>query len=374
VAKRVFILGAGASAHAKAPLMKNFLDKSRDLYPLLKDQRLKNAATLVFKAISSLQQVHSKSELDLFNLESLFTTFEMASTINHLPPLEDAEIGSLVEALQTVIVFTLDDSMRFQASRDKGILPSKAYKNLATVIQRFREKNETVAIITFNYDVGIELALHHLGLEFYYYLNQRLKPGGPRIVVPDSIPLLKLHGSINWGTTGSGSKVELSECPISWLASPEYANHCMGMLVEPLPEGYSLNVGARFVDFFKRAGKTTVKETPVIVPPGMYKTEYQNSLASVWMAAAYELADAEYIYVAGYSLPATDFFFHNLYALGTVSPTILRRFSVIDTNPAIEPRFKSLLGPAARDRFQKPYLRGFEDAMHGTEMDPKFWE
>jgi hypothetical protein len=144
--------------------------------------------------------------------------------------------------------------------------------------------------------------------------------------------------------------------------------------IEPQSQTFSLHVGSRFFDYLRKNGHADVREAPVIVPPGMYKTEYQNSLARVWKVAARELADAEYIYVAGYSLPATDFFFHNLYALGTVSPTILRRFSVIDTNPAIESRFRSLLGPAARDRFQEPYLRGFEDAMQGTEMDQKFWE
>jgi hypothetical protein len=78
--------------------MDNFLDRARDLYPRLQDQRFIDAAQLVFKAISALQQVHSKSELNLFNLESLFTTFEMAATIGHLPDLfegRDLEIGRI---------------------------------------------------------------------------------------------------------------------------------------------------------------------------------------------------------------------------------------------------------------------------------------
>lgn len=80
MAKRVFILGAGSSVHGGAPLMNKFLDKAHDLYPRIRDQRWIDAADLVFKAISALQRVHSKSELNLFNLESLFTTFEMAAT------------------------------------------------------------------------------------------------------------------------------------------------------------------------------------------------------------------------------------------------------------------------------------------------------
>jgi hypothetical protein len=376
VAKRVFILGAGASLHAKAPLMKNFLDRARDLYPSLPKGRLKDAATLVFKAISSLQQVHSKSELDLFNLESLFTTFEMAATIRYLPPLDEAEIANLVEALQTVIVSTLDYSMRFEASPSEGILASRAYKDLATVIQRFQQGDESVAIITFNYDLGMELALRHLGIKFSYYLDLRQKLGDPWLSLAGTIPFLKLHGSINWGTTSSGPDAELMECPISWLADADYAIECLGRSGGPVPEGYSLDVGTRLVDFLKKkTGKTDIRDTPVIVPPGMYKAEYQNSLAFVWMAAAHELATAEYIYVLGYSLPLTDFFFHNLYALGTVSPTILRHFRVIDVDKEIESRFKKLLGPAARDRFRPPCLLGFENAMvEYSHKNLDFWE
>jgi hypothetical protein len=367
MAKRVFILGAGASVHAGTPLMNNFLDKARDLQPRLRDRRYIDAAKLVFKAISSLQQVHSKSELDLFNLESLFTTFEMAATIGQLADLEEHEIAKLVEALRTVIVFTLDYSMSFPVSRTEGFIASAAYRLLSDKIYNFLQAHSSVAIITFNYDVAVELALHYTGRQFSYCLDG----SQPQ---QDVIPLLKLHGSINWGATGSAPNAPIVECPIAWLDNAEYCQDCLMRSIEPHSQSFSLNVGSRFFDYLRRSGHNDVREAPVIVPPGMYKTEYQNSLARVWKAAAHELANAEYIYVAGYSLPATDFFFHNLYALGTVSPTILRRFSVIDTNPKIEGRFKSLLGPGARDRFQEPYLRGFEDAMQGTEMNPKFWE
>jgi hypothetical protein len=347
--------------------MNSFLDKARDLYPLIRDQRWIDAAQLVFKAISALQRVHSKSELNLFNLESLFTTFEMAATLGHLPDLTEDEISKLVESLQTVIVFTLDYSMRFPVSLTEGFIASAPYRRLVDLLHNFRQANSSVAIITFNYDVAVELALHYNHVEFSYCLDGSQQQR-------DVTPLLKLHGSINWGATDSAPNAPIVECPIAWLDNFEYCQSCLARSIEPHSQSFSLNVGSRFFNYLREGGHKDVREAPVIVPPGMYKTEYQNSLAHVWKAAARELADAEYIYVAGYSLPATDFFFHNLYALGTVSPTILRRFSVIDTNPKIEGRFKSLLAPGARDRFQEPYLRGFEDAMQGTEMNPKFWE
>jgi len=347
--------------------MSNFLDRARDLYPVIRDQRWIDAATLVFKAISALQRVHSKSELNLFNLESLFTTFEMAATLGHLPDLSEEEISKLVEALQTVIVFTLDYSMLFPVSPNEGFIASGPYRILSDKLHNFLQARSSVAIITFNYDVAVELALHYTGREFSYCLDGTQPSHGV-------VPLLKLHGSINWGATNSTANAPIIECPIAWLDNSEYCQSSLIRSRGSQSQNYSLQVGTRFFQYLRDKGYKETREAPVIVPPGMYKTEYQNSLALVWKAATRELADAEYIYVVGYSLPATDFFFHNLYALGTVSPTILRRFTVIDTSKEIETRFKSLLGPAARDRFREPYLFGFENAMQGMNIGPWFWE
>ena len=53
----------------------------------------------------------------------------------------------------------------------------------------------------------------------------------------------------------------------------------------------------------------------VIVPPGLFKNEYQASLGQVWQQATKELEEAEEIVAIGYSLPETDFFFRNLLLL-----------------------------------------------------------
>jgi hypothetical protein len=40
--------------------------------------------------------------------------------------------------------------------------------------------------------------------------------------------------------------------------------------------------------------------------------------------------EAQEIIVIGYSLPETDFFFRNLFALGTVGRKFIRRFAVVN--------------------------------------------
>lgn len=63
--------------------------------------------------------------------------------------------------------------------------------------------------------------------------------------------------------------------------------------------------------------------------------------------AAFEMAE-----LMGYSWPKTDQFFHQLFALGSIGTTILRRFRVLDPDPAVAVRFRDeLLGEQARACF-----------------------
>jgi hypothetical protein len=104
---------------------------------------------------------------------------------------------------------------------------------------------------------------------------------------------------------------------------------------------------------FDHCGKT-VEADPVIVPPTWNKTQHHADIAGVWRTAAAHLAEAENIFVIGYSLPPTDQFFRYLYALGTVGDVRLKRLWVFDpdTSGALEARFRELLGPTSTRRFE----------------------
>ena len=66
----VFILGAGASADAHVPMMKDFLEKAMLLEP--SHGPAAAAFKLVRKARSQLQLAQSKARLDIRNVESVF--------------------------------------------------------------------------------------------------------------------------------------------------------------------------------------------------------------------------------------------------------------------------------------------------------------
>jgi hypothetical protein len=79
-----------------------------------------------------------------------------------------------------------------------------------------------------------------------------------------------------------------------------------------------------------------------------------GSQRGVWARAAAELAEAENIFVIGYSLPPSDAFFRFVHALGTVGKKTLRRFWVFnpDNTRTVRGRSESLLGHGARARFE----------------------
>jgi hypothetical protein len=105
-------------------------------------------------------------------------------------------------------------------------------------------------------------------------------------------------------------------------------------------------------------------EEPILIPPTWNKTEYHRTLSIVWQKAAQVLSEAHNIFVIGYSMPESDTFFRQLYALGTVGSFPLQRFWVFnpDSSGLVMGRFQALMGSGALDRFQ-PYPLTFMDAI-----------
>ena len=339
MAKHVIILGAGASAQYGAPVMKNFLDEARKLIGTDKILKHADSFTRVFKAISRLQVAQSKAEFDLINLESIFTAFELAKTLNKFPGLDEGGIGQLVEDLKWVIVDTLQAKLLFPVNG----ATIEAHEGTREFIAAIRGRQQLygkldIAILTFNYDLVMDMAIKraHLGIDY----GLAKEPNQA-----ECLPLLKLHGSLNW-TTNAQSEV------VPWflgqyLKQLQFDNYAGIMRDTPLP------IADQFEHYQNAEGKPEkVDGLPVIVPPSWNKADSHRSISKVWSRAAEELTDASSIYVVGYSLPETDSFFRQLYALGTVGETLLERFWVFNPDASREQAFRSMLGQGARDRFE----------------------
>lgn len=337
MANVVFILGAGASKQAGGPLMSDFLDIADDLWKsnvVIGGQP--QYFSRVFAAIGALQAVHSKAQLDLGNIESVFNALEMARILRKFPGPESASVEEAIEALKYVITLTLEHRIRFPVV-SKQVAPPVPYPEFAQLIQYVindARPKRSVAVLTFNYDMAADYALFTHGLGPDYCLGSQ-KTGG--------IPLLKLHGSINWAVCGKCGGV------FPW----HLGNFFKGRFYPSRDDvrDVGLDIWSHFSEL-QHCG-TPVQPLPFLVPPTWNKTDHHETIQVVWERAAKELTDAENIFVVGYSLPETDGFFRTLYALGTAGGTPLKRFWVFDPDQsgAVQGRFRALIGPGAAARF-----------------------
>lgn len=337
----VFLLGAGASKHAGAPVMSDFLEQSKNL--LLRnviDEVDQSAFKTVFNIIGKLQSVHSKSKLDLHNIESIFTVFELGSVIGRLAGanLEEIEAGKI--ALQRLIVTTIERTMAFPLNDNAAIMPTNIYSDFIELIKKLRDDADPkhkVSIITFNYDLGVDVALARHGFTPDYQLtfdSQDINSG--------RIKFLKLHGSLNWVKSKDGD--------IKFMDINKYIS--TSTLTGYYNQKSCHIQMSKHLQFQIEGKKEEPNEiTPLIIPPSWNKSDYHKSVTKVWSAAAQVLSEADNLFIMGYSLPETDSFFKHLYALGTLGDNPFRHLGVFDPSQAVDDRFRNLLGPGAIQKY-----------------------
>ena len=267
--------------------MWNFLDEAERLRDSPEGKDFANEFNLVFKALSALNQTHSKATLDVINIESVFAAFEMGKLLGRLGTLTPDEINQLPNAMRRVIVRTLEHTIRIPVTpQGQGQAPGD-YSGLADLAKRLTQKQPEISkyfsVVTFNYDLCIDLALYYAGLRVKYCLDSESDP--------QEIPVFKLHGSLNWGRCSGCEKL------VAWPLS-QYLRTYSWQPFNETGRG-RLAMSAHFRDF-NHCDKASFESAPYVVPPTWNKSQYHAELESVWKAAAYELSTAENIIVCGH--------------------------------------------------------------------------
>lgn len=335
--------------------MAGFLDEAQEL---LDSNRVGSAEAdfvAALEAAGELSRTHSKARVANHNVESVFTALEMARTIGRFGDYTPAQIEDLGRAMRRLITVTVEQSLVVPCSAKGGVRPPKDYDRFAAVVSFLRQNAEprhSVAVITFNYDLALDITLQYKTTPIDYALHDEGSAG--------LLPLLKLHGSLNWGRCSCG---QVHAWPIAkFLSRYRGRPHSddgttrvtVGSLISECSEDYVELDGSKH--------RIRFDALPVIVPPTWNKGDYHGELASVWQRAAAELSDAENIFIMGYSFPDTDQFFEYLYALGTIGTKRLRRFWVFNPDEGRRTRFESLLGPGAVRAFRY-HATTFGDAL-----------
>ncbi len=139
------------------------------------------------------------------------------------------------------------------------------------------------------------------------------------------VPVLKLHGSVNWARRADSKQVEIFK---------------------------------RFDDVL------TAELVPELVPPTWKKT-FEDPVERVWDEAIKKLNTATRIVIIGFSMPPTDMHFKYLIAAGLQNNVSLREVIFVNPDPQneLESRARKIFREAyvdtARIRFSKNTLRNF---------------
>ncbi len=353
----VFILGAGASKQCGVPLMADFLDVAKNLLLTDKVNDKKEQFEKVFKAVGALQAAHSKAQLNLTNIESIFTALEMANLLQKLPGFNAEDISEVIASLKEVIVRTIELTMEFPV-RNSYIKAPKPYDKFADLIEHLRHDafpQQSSSIITFNYDIAIEVALLKVEMSPDYGIESSTNPN-------NSIPVYKLHGSLNWAIDKETNTIY--PLPIDQYISSISKIQSKGSIGK-------ISIGSQLKNYFSKHHNKEVREEPLIVPPTWDKGIYYELLSKIWSRAASHLGEAKSIFIIGYSLPETDMFFRLLYALGTIGPFPLEKIIVYnpDDSGEVDRRFRGMLGPGAVERYEYKKLT-FDEAI--IDIENKF--
>ncbi|MFO0855782.1 MAG: hypothetical protein U0640_00320 [Phycisphaerales bacterium] len=280
------------------------------------------------------------------NIESLLTALDSMIDLdsNALMSVDEANKArsSLLRLLEGVLNCTMRLSETHRISIEStanhlrfcrneliaNTLKPAGYADIAAIVGQMWLRygvSNCASIVTFNYDLGMEIAIGGSDDSAYVYgLTEDKRANSSEF----SLPIYKVHGSMNWFRNSEKKVVSdraLTRAFIDrFFSSP---GHCF-----PTPEHCPL---------LRPAG-----EEPVIVPPSHHKYSAMGMVVEARRGAARAIQSADVIVFCGYSLPPADSWFRNL--LGLTLPPLgkLRRILVI--NPAVEAHqeISRFVGPA----------------------------
>jgi NAD-dependent SIR2 family protein deacetylase len=363
--RNVFILGAGFSRDAGAPLIHDFLDRARGFYDdpeggLDTHERAQFAEVFRFKR--EVAKAREKFRIDLDNIEELFGLVEMSQRLGSTSAeTRDAMVYLIAKTLQLAISNPAQrsqvrvglnrgyawDFIKYLRRDPSGtdIFETDIYTHFALLIAGKYDDSRKVStrsstVITFNYDLVLDDALARVGTIPDYGLNNAFDetPRGDA-----SVALLKLHGSTNWSICNGCNQIHVLEEKVTSnpiLFRSKVCRSCS-------------KAGLRLL----------------LVPPSWDKSEYSQVMQPVWKKAVEALRDATRICVMGYSMPETDAFFKFLLTLGLAENDQLYKFILVDL---VSPSSAGAVAQQPRKRKLDPIDVRYKEMLEDVFVERRF--
>jgi len=299
MANVVYLLGAGFSAPLGLPLIRNFLEKSKDQYE--SDPKRFTHFESVFETIRKISYATGTYVMDLNNIEEILSVLEMdgfagqvehsklftdyiSDVINHYtPPLREQALGQMWQS--NVLPASPWDGYCLFLLFCQGIkLKQDGHDIKQQTGYRFESQAppHNYSFITLNYDLVMETSARYMSTR--HKVSISLSRPGDKATVQGAaqLRLAKLHGSV---------------------------------------------------------------DTKTIVPPTWSKGALQHRIAGEWTLAHQLLSKAHHIRIVGYSLPEMDSYVRYLLRSAAVNSFYLKQIDVLcfDPDGAVKKRFDSFI-------------------------------
>jgi hypothetical protein len=357
----VYILGAGFSAEAGLPLIRDFMNRMRDAAAWLEEQGCREQELQAIERVLEFRlraaAAAYRVPLNVENVEELFSlasastgeglaedmALAIAATLDYArstaPSLAEHQCFTL--GILDVLDWTKPPNWQpppagIEQQVQSGELKGQWYRcppyefYLGIMCGYFNEDvpNRRDTIITFNYDLLIEESLQALGVPFGYGCEVSRDKSAETMVATygeANVQVLKLHGSINW--TAFSNYLSSSDEEERRARPLELGQADDEDWERPTSKGYP---GPRVFGSYSELRAKGFH--PLLVPP-TWRKDISVDLSATWQAAVTALRTATRIIMLGYSVPPTDQHFKFLLAAGLQDNISLRK--VFFVNPAL---------------------------------------
>lgn len=326
--RSVYVLGAGFSHSFNC-----------EMFPLIRDFLRTAKANFVYNPEGDHREL-ARVIATYFNdhyypdIEKVLSFLSAAPLHNRIIPHEHRSV--MYDELVEIIVIML--SMASQSKAD-SVSTTDTYTRFALSLV-----DSETTIITFNYDLLIDTLLMETN-KWHRYDGYGVEiplvddamptprthfPRQPtRLITYSKATLLKLHGSINWGspTIFQDKSDAVYQLPVNGGVSiGDFA--------------VQTDVGSPFTMYFK----------PVLIPPILDKSFWLRNptFRVLWNMAMEAIDDANTITFIGYSLPVTDFMAEFMFRQGISMHSTETKIVVVDPNASeLRKRYLDVFGSAS---------------------------
>ncbi len=329
----VVFLGAGFTHDLELPIMSNFNSASdREYDGITADVNKNKKATPRLKKAGKIFQKFQKYSLnvsefmniDINNMEDVFCLADIIEgtsiSSNPISEVDNLRINEIITDIRLWLWKIFQQCPPINNKRLTAQNNVYKYKKFFQFLIDEHKKNTNISIITTNYDLMPEFFINELKGKCTYNIQHRckewkvLKDSTRKFVGVDdngSIPIYKLHGSVNYFFNGNGNK-DIVNIVIDKLNAKARVGNSIGPKTEKIFANRPSLFPMDAIFELKKSNSGQIP-TPAIIPPMYSKIESMKWLKSIWNNSLTAIRNAKIIVFIGYSFPQSDGFMKSFF-------------------------------------------------------------